>query len=564
MCLLIRGLCGWLFLQRLRHGSVEARGASADLFVACRAELRVGNVVRLAAHPRVRSPILLGWLRPFILVSTDWPQRSIQCQRAALLHELAHVRRRDHLLAPLLEIIRIAFFFHPLVHWLLARLEHERELLCDEMVVRLGIDRRDYARLLLEFARSSGRLAWPAVSLRMSRRRTVKGRIYHLLEEDMERWVRPLPARWAVVLGAGLLTVSLGLASYRVWAEEKEKTETPTKKAEQQPAANKPETTPIKREDLHYGGKDFYQWRRELLTELKPAIRADGMKAFAAFGVNGYGVEATRAILEMMRSYDPEIEYTTDEDAPVVKAAYAALFKLGAMATPTLAAAIKAENRNVRRFAITALQRMGSDSKAALPELLQAFKNADPTTRSLAVYAVGQIHINQGTKEVVAPVMEALKDNNANVRAAAANALKLMRDSAKSAIPALLNALSDKDADVRSCVIVALDELGAGKTAVPEVSRLIHDREVKVRQPAFNYLDRLNAEEIMEAIPPLIAALKEPDASIQYRAVGLLARIGPAAKEAIPALSELLRSDNDQVRSRAVEAIKAISPKGRY
>ncbi|HTU90752.1 MAG TPA: M56 family metallopeptidase [Gemmataceae bacterium] len=345
MFLLIRRLCGWLFLRRLRRESVEAAGAMADLFAACRLELRVRSAVRLAMHPQVRSPILLGGWRLRIIVPPDWPQRSVDSQRAGLLHELAHVRRRDHLLSPLLEIVRIAFFFHPLVRWLLTRLEHERELLCDEMVVRLGIDRRDYARLLLEFARSSGRLAWPAVSLPMSRRRTVKGRIYHLLEEDMERWIRPLPARWAVVLGAGLLALSLGLASYRAWAEETEKTETPTKKEKQEPAADKPAEPSIKRDDLRYGGKDFNQWRRDLLTELKGSIRVDGIRAFAAFGANGYGHEATQAILEIMRGYEMMPSKQSDDDAAVVKAGYHAVAKIGEAALPALARAVEGKNR---------------------------------------------------------------------------------------------------------------------------------------------------------------------------------------------------------------------------
>jgi len=560
--LLMRHLCGWIFLRGLRRDSVEATGAIADLFTSCRAELHVGNVVHLATHPHVRSPILLGWLRPRIIVPPDWPQRSMQSQRAGLLHELAHVRRRDHLLAPFLEIIRIAFFFHPLVRWLLARLEHERELLCDEMVVRLGIDRRDYARLLLEFARSSGRLAWFAVSLPMSRRRTVKGRIHHLLEEDMERWIRPLPVRWAVVLGGGLLALSLGLASYRALAEEKKNSESPTNKAEQQPPPSKSEATPIKREDLHYGGKDFYQWRRELLTELKPEIRADGMTAFAAFGANGYGSEATQAILEMMRSYDPSIENNPGEvDAPVVHAGFRAIHKIGAAAVPALAAAVKDENGNVRRFAIEALRRMGRDVKPALSALLQAFKNADPMTRSLAIVTVGQI--DPGTREAVAALIEALKDDIDGIRDNAAEVLKGMGESAKPAIPALLDLLSDKEVRVRISAINALHQIGAGAKAVPAVSRLLQDESGYVRMTAFDYLGKLKPEEIKEAIPALIAALKEPHAAIQNRAIGLLAQIGPAAKEAIPALSELLGSDNDKVRSSAVEAIKAISPKGK-
>jgi HEAT repeat protein/beta-lactamase regulating signal transducer with metallopeptidase domain len=553
---LIRHLCGWIFLRRLRRESLEATGATADLFATCRVELGVRGAVRLATHPCVRSPVLFGWRRLWVVVPPDWPHQALEAQRAGLLHELAHVRRRDHLLAPLLEILRIAFFFHPLVRWLLTRLEYERELLCDEMVVRLGIDRRDYARLLVEFARSSGRLAWSAVALPMSRRRTVKGRIYHLLEEDMERWIRPLPVRWAIVLGSGLLALSLGLTSYRVWALDKEKPEAPAQKPEQQPPTEKPAASQIKREDLRYGGKDFYQWRRDLLTELKPSIRADGMRALGTFGAHGYGAEATQAILEMMHGYDPGIENSGEEDTPVVSAGFRAISKIGAAAVPTLAAAVKDENRNVRRFAIDALRRMSSDAQLALPALLQAFKNDDPATRRLAINAVGSIR--RGTKEVIAALMEALNDKEERVRAAAASAFSWFGESAKPAIPALVKALADKDDLVRFRAIESLGSIGAGARAVPTVSRWLLDQDHNTRQSAFNYLQQLKPEEVKEAVPALMALLKEPN--WQANAVQELTRIGPAAKEAIPALNELLRSDDAILRKRAIEALKKISP----
>lgn len=197
--MLVQRLGGAWFLRRLQRGAVDVQGLAAETFAICRAELHVRGKVRLRMHPRVRSPVLLGLFRPAILVPPDWPRLSVDMQRAVLLHELAHVRRRDHWLAPLLETIRVVFFFHPLVRWLLGRLEYECELLCDEVVVGRGVDRRDYARMLLEFARQSGRFGLPRLSgssyLPIGRRRTVKARIHHLLEENMERWMKPLPAR---------------------------------------------------------------------------------------------------------------------------------------------------------------------------------------------------------------------------------------------------------------------------------------------------------------------------------------------------------------------------------
>ena len=543
---------------------------TTDLLSACRTELQVRSRVRLAAHPRIRSPILCGIFRPLILVPMDWLQLSLEGRRAVLLHELAHVRRRDHWLAPLLDTIRIAFFFHPLVRWLLARLEYERELLCDEMVVRRGVDPRDYARLLLEFARASGRFAWPAVSLPMSRRRTVKGRIHHLLEEDMERWIRPLPARWAVVLGVALLSLTLGLASYRVLAEEKEKPSPAPAKEKKGADAVKPAENKLKREDLRYGGKDFNQWRHDLLTELKESIRVDGMKAFAAFGTNGYAAEATEAILDIMRSYDTMMIvvgntggafHSINRNNAIVVAGSEAIWEIGAEAVPVLAEAVKSRNRNVRRFAIVSLREFKGGVQSAIPTLLQAFKSDDPATRELAIRAVG--NIDGGTKEVLDALIEALNDKSKDLRANAVDALGNIGESAKPAIPALLKALEEKNSVVRHNAITALRKVGAGAKAVPAISRLLRDEDEAIRKNAFGYLQSLKPGEAKEAVPALLAILKTKDDPYQGIAIEILRKIGPAAKDAIPALNELLRNGDENLRTSAINALKAIDPDGK-
>src|SRR5262249_7059088 len=69
---------------------------------------------------------------------------------------------------------------------------------------------------------------------------------------------------------------------------------------------DKPRAAPpkIQKEELRYNGKTFDQWRKDLLTELKPEIRIDGIKAMREFGVNGYGEEAMQVILDIMRGFD--------------------------------------------------------------------------------------------------------------------------------------------------------------------------------------------------------------------------------------------------------------------
>jgi beta-lactamase regulating signal transducer with metallopeptidase domain/HEAT repeat protein len=570
LILLLRWGCGCWFLRRLRRTSVEMQGSAVEMFVACRDELDARNTVQLRAHPQIRSPVLLGVFRPLILVPLDWPQLPADVQRGALLHELAHVGRRDHWLAPLLHLLGIGFFFHPLVRWLLARLDYERELLCDEMVVHRGIDRCAYARILLEFARRSGQFALPGFSggtyLPIGRRRTIKARIHHLLEESMERWIGPLPARKTVALCGVVLMMGLGVASYRVLAVggeeavapvESEKQPAPeNKKATEGAASNKAAAEripPLKREALRYDGKNFDQWRTELVMELKPSIRADGMKALAAFGANGYGVEATQAILEIMRAYDVAIMHSAEEEAPVVKASLAAIPRIGVSSVPALIEAVKGDNRNARRFAIQALAELGTDARAVMPALLQVMKTGDVDTRCMAITAA--VQIDPHAKGVVPALIQALQD--AETADTAMLAVKKVGEEAKPATAALLAFLRDKDTDTQLQTIRALAAIGARKESAVEAGRLLRGKNEQARQEAFQFLQSLGVD-AKPAVPALIAVLKDPEDRYRSWTLTVLGNIGPAAKEAIPTLNELLRANNTGMQEELRRALREI------
>src|SRR5204863_2739246 len=73
--------------------------------------------------------------------------------RAALLHELAHVRRRDAL-GRLVQLAAVAlFWFWPVVRLASRRLEHAREAACDAWALEAcDVPRSAYARLLVRMA----------------------------------------------------------------------------------------------------------------------------------------------------------------------------------------------------------------------------------------------------------------------------------------------------------------------------------------------------------------------------------------------------------------------------
>jgi beta-lactamase regulating signal transducer with metallopeptidase domain len=54
---------------------------------------------------------------------------------------MCHVRRRDNLFAAVHMAVEAIFWFHPLVWWIGSRLLEERELACDEEVLRMGASR---------------------------------------------------------------------------------------------------------------------------------------------------------------------------------------------------------------------------------------------------------------------------------------------------------------------------------------------------------------------------------------------------------------------------------------
>jgi bla regulator protein BlaR1 len=65
--------------------------------------------------------------------------------RAIIAHEMCHVRRRDNLTFAFHMVVEAVFWFHPFVWWIGARLIEERERACDEAVLNLGGEPRDYA-----------------------------------------------------------------------------------------------------------------------------------------------------------------------------------------------------------------------------------------------------------------------------------------------------------------------------------------------------------------------------------------------------------------------------------
>ncbi len=166
------------------------------------------------------EPGVFGILRPILLWPAGISERLADAQMEAILaHEVSHVRRRDNLVAALHMVVEAAFWFHPLVWWIGARLVAERESACDQDVLRLESEPEVYAEGILkvcEYCLETPLLCVSGVSGSDLKKR-IQGIMTHTMSRDLG-WSRKLMlavagiVSIAVPIGIGLMNAPTGQA----------------------------------------------------------------------------------------------------------------------------------------------------------------------------------------------------------------------------------------------------------------------------------------------------------------------------------------------------------------
>jgi beta-lactamase regulating signal transducer with metallopeptidase domain len=114
--------------------------------------LRLRREIALLKSGGVSVPLTWGAWRSVVVLPAEADAWSDGCRSVVLLHELAHVKRRDCLTQLLAQVACALYWFNPLV-WLAARrLREERELACDNHVLDVGTKASEYANYLVEIA----------------------------------------------------------------------------------------------------------------------------------------------------------------------------------------------------------------------------------------------------------------------------------------------------------------------------------------------------------------------------------------------------------------------------
>jgi GWxTD domain-containing protein len=147
----LRLLGAWRFTARLRSMGHPAPPEWQQMAERIAARVGARQTVRVLISSMVDVPMVIGWLRPAILVPVEFfTGVPVEHIKALLAHEIAHIRRFDYLASMLQSIAEAVLFYHPAVWWISEQIRAERELCCDDIAVAVGGDVLTYARALEE------------------------------------------------------------------------------------------------------------------------------------------------------------------------------------------------------------------------------------------------------------------------------------------------------------------------------------------------------------------------------------------------------------------------------
>lgn len=184
---------------------IAMKQAAAQLGIRGPAMAR--HPVRLLLHPEASMPLVWGVVRPRLLLPAAARQWHHEKLRSVLLHELAHVKRRDPLAQLLIQLACALHWCNPLVWFAAWKLGIEREKACDDLVVENGIRPSAYARHLLDvIAGSAHQKSSPMGGLAMARKSSLERRLLALLsEQSNRRTVSLFMSAVAFVVALGIL-----------------------------------------------------------------------------------------------------------------------------------------------------------------------------------------------------------------------------------------------------------------------------------------------------------------------------------------------------------------------
>jgi beta-lactamase regulating signal transducer with metallopeptidase domain len=187
-------------------------------------EFQVVRSVALCQSNRLRVPTAIGFVKPVVVIPT-WALQELSTAElnSILIHELAHLRRRDDWTNLAQQILKALLFFHPAVWWIESQLSLEREMACDDAVLAETANPRGYAESLISVAEKSFMRRGVALAqAAVNRMRQTSLRVTQILDVNRSGAIRIWkPALFSVAAFSVACLVSLSRAPELVAFEDR-------------------------------------------------------------------------------------------------------------------------------------------------------------------------------------------------------------------------------------------------------------------------------------------------------------------------------------------------------
>src|SRR6478672_10385670 len=212
---LLRVALATIQLRRIRADAVavELKTLDADLR-ALMEDFQRYRPVSVLVSERLEVPTAIGFHKPAVILPA-WMLESTPAEelKYILLHELAHLSRRDDWTNLAQKILKALLFFLPSVWWIERRLSLDREMACDDRVLAQTGTPRGYAECLAHVAeRSFLRRQLALAQAAVGRVRQLTARVAMILDPNRpcatKLWKPAIPA---VIVLAGLSALPASL-----------------------------------------------------------------------------------------------------------------------------------------------------------------------------------------------------------------------------------------------------------------------------------------------------------------------------------------------------------------
>ncbi len=519
---------------------------------------------RLLLSHDAKMPFACGLATPTIVLPAECESWSQERRLAVLLHELAHVRRRDLAGHTLGRLVCAVYWFHPLVWTAARKLRDESERACDDLALSCGTRATDYAEHLLDIVTSVRRETTPMVALAMARRKEFEGRMLAILDPEL-RHSTPSRRQSATLIGAlAVISILVGAATPAPASARQTAT---WKSASLDTARAAITVLPPAVSDSTQANLDVANDapRHERMTERtrervvqhtsKSTTTAVSTATSGALDSSAerFGNALGGLVNTVVEKVVPgAVSVGLDAGARALRVTAQDLIKdapKGSKAAderPALLAKVLRSDTSsaLRRVAAWGLAEYADQSVAAEALAAAVRRDANESVREMAAWSLGEGGRDNGAVDALGA---ALKDANVRVRRTAAWSLGQIGE--RSSVDIVIGALSDADGDVRARAVWALGQIGP-KQAPKQLVAMLSDKDEHVRELTAWALYEI--EDATTASALQTALRTEQNKELQLAYIRALAAMG---EQSVDAIRGLLESPDPRVKSMAVHAL---------